>query len=135
MLCRITRRELVQICCLRQMLTYCKRNQLDSGADPGFPVGGGANSAGRGRQHMILSNFPKNLHEIENILGRRWRGTCRGAPLDLPLRFVNFLYKLAALDPGFAGSANPTPTPKFKNCMKIKIETEVRGNSRQNVIM
>ena len=38
-----------------------------AGADPGFPVGGGANPPG-GRQHMILPNFAKKLHEIEKIL-------------------------------------------------------------------
>ena len=32
---------------------------LISGADPGFPVGGGANHPG-GRQHTKLPNFPKN---------------------------------------------------------------------------
>ena len=35
-------------------------------ADLGFPRGGGANSPG-GRQHTILPNFPKKLHEIERI--------------------------------------------------------------------
>ena len=30
-----------------------------TGADPGFPVGGGADPLG-GRQHTILLNFPKN---------------------------------------------------------------------------
>ena len=35
-------------------------------ADPGFPRGGDANSP-RGRQHTILPNFPKKLHEIERI--------------------------------------------------------------------
>ena len=29
------------------------------GADPGFPVGEGANPPGREAQHTILSNFPK----------------------------------------------------------------------------
>ena len=29
-------------------------------ADPGFPRGGGANSAGGGGQHTILPNFPQN---------------------------------------------------------------------------
>ena len=40
-----------------------------AGADPGFPVGGGADPRG-GRQHMIFVKFSEKLHEIENILGR-----------------------------------------------------------------
>ena len=35
-------------------------------ADPGFPRGGGANSPG-GRQHMILSNFPKNCMKLKEF--------------------------------------------------------------------
>ena len=31
-----------------------------TGEDPGFPVGGGADPPSGGRQHTILSNFPKN---------------------------------------------------------------------------
>ena len=30
------------------------------GADLGFPIGGGADPPGGGRQHTILSNFPEN---------------------------------------------------------------------------
>ena len=37
-----------------------------SGADQGFPVGGGANPLG-GRQHMILSNFPKNCMKLRKF--------------------------------------------------------------------
>ena len=33
--------------------------QWMSGADPGFPVGGGTDPLGGGCQHTILSNFPK----------------------------------------------------------------------------
>ena len=39
-------------------------------ADPGFPVGGGADPRG-GCQHIIFAKFCKKLHEIEKILGRR----------------------------------------------------------------
>ena len=35
-------------------------------ADPGFPRGGGANSP-RGRQHMILPNFPKNCMKLKEF--------------------------------------------------------------------
>ena len=43
---------------------------------PGFRIGRGANPLGRGRQYMILPNFSKKLHEIENILGHRgWART------------------------------------------------------------
>ena len=46
-----------------------------TGADPGFPVGGGANHTSySGRQHMILPKFPKKLHEIEKSLGCGGRG-------------------------------------------------------------
>ena len=36
------------------------------GADPGFPVGGGANPPG-GRQHMILPNFMKNCMKLRKF--------------------------------------------------------------------
>ena len=35
-------------------------------ADPGFPLGGGANPRG-GRQHTILPNFPKNCMELKEF--------------------------------------------------------------------
>ena len=47
-----------------------------TGADPGFPVGGGANPPrgggrlGGGLQHKFFPKFPKN-YEIEKIFGRR----------------------------------------------------------------
>ena len=43
-----------------------------SGADPGFPIGGSANSpwvGGGGHQHTDLPHFLKKLHEIEKISG------------------------------------------------------------------
>ena len=48
-----------------------------TGADPGFPVGGGADPLG-GAPIYGFVKFSQNLHEIENILGRR-------IPLDPPL--------------------------------------------------
>ena len=39
-----------------------------AGADPGFPVGGGANlPMGVGGQHMILPNFPKNCMKLRTF--------------------------------------------------------------------
>ena len=37
-----------------------------AGADPGFPVGGGANPPG-GRQHMILPNIAKNCMKLRTF--------------------------------------------------------------------
>ena len=36
-------------------------------ADLGFPLGGGANSPGGGRQHTILPNFPKNCMKLKEF--------------------------------------------------------------------
>ena len=57
-----------------------------AGADPGFPVGGGANPSrgGGGRQHMILPNVVKNCMKLRKF----WElgGVRAGAPpLNLPL--------------------------------------------------
>ena len=52
------------------------------GADPGFPVGGGANPLA-GAPTYDFAKFCEKLHEIEKILGRRG-GTGR-APLNPPL--------------------------------------------------
>ena len=57
-------------------------------ADPEFPVGGGANPPG-GRQHTILSNFPKKMHGSEKILVRWGGGGAQmrvGYLLDPPLK-------------------------------------------------
>ena len=61
---------------------------LESGADPGFPVGGGANPRG-GRQHTILPNFPKNCMKLRKV----WSvGGAPGVPpLDPPLRVFHDL--------------------------------------------
>ena len=67
---------------------------MPAGADPGFPVGGGADplegggarGAMGGRQHTILSNFPKNCLKSRKF----WavEGMRQGAPLNLPLARV-----------------------------------------------
>ena len=54
---------------------YSKQN---TGADPGFPVGGGADPLGGVPIYDFVKFFEK-LHEIENILGRRG-GRAPGAP-------------------------------------------------------
>ena len=60
--------------------------QLTTGADPGFPVGRGANPPLRGRQHMILPNFPKNCMKLRIF----WvMGRAPGTPLDPPLNYAS----------------------------------------------
>ena len=49
------------------------------GADPGFPIRGGANPVGGSTNLRLCQNFPKKLDEIENILG--YGGSKRGTPL------------------------------------------------------
>ena len=59
--------------------TLCER----SGADPGFPVGGGADPLG-GAPTYDFVKFSEKLHEIEKILGHK--GVRAGsAPLNPPL--------------------------------------------------
>ena len=41
------------------------------GADPGFPVGGGASPRGGGAPTYDFAKFCEKLHEIEKSLGRR----------------------------------------------------------------
>ena len=53
-----------------------------SPADPGFPIGGGANLHG-GRQHMVM---PKILKKCMKL--REFWAVGRGAPLDPPLQFL-----------------------------------------------
>ena len=50
-----------------------------TGADPGFPVGGSANHPEGGANLRYCQHFPKKLHEIAKILGRRG-GAGRGRP-------------------------------------------------------
>ena len=60
-----------------------------SGADPGFPVGEGANPTGKGRtQTYDFVKFSKKLHEIGNILGRRGEARAGDTPLDPALHLV-----------------------------------------------
>ena len=54
------------------------KQEIYTGADPGFPVGGGASPPG-GAPTYDFAKFCEKLHEIEKILGRR------RAPLNLPL--------------------------------------------------
>ena len=49
-------------------------SEIFPGADPGFPIGGGANPPGGGANLRFCQKFPKKLHEIEKILGRRGEG-------------------------------------------------------------
>ena len=49
------------------------------GADPGFPVGGGADPLG-GAPTYDFVKFSEKLHEIEKILGRRGGGRAGCAP-------------------------------------------------------
>ena len=81
---------------------------LDSGEDPGFPVGGGANSTGTGRQHMISSKFPKNCMKLRTFWAVGGGLRVGGAPPPAS-EICKFLYNLAAVDLGFAGGANPSP--------------------------
>ena len=75
------------------------RIQRDAGADPGFPVGGGANPSG-GAPTYEFAKFREKLHEIEKILGRRGGGARAGrAPpksatgmcTSLSVQFFSFL--------------------------------------------
>ena len=58
---------------------------MSAGADPGFPIGGGANPRGEGRQHTNLPDFPKNYIKIKKILVRGGTHTGSTPLLDPPL--------------------------------------------------
>ena len=60
-------------------LSVAIRRPQDSGADPGFPVGGGADPLG-GAPTYDFVKFSQKLHEIKKILGRR-SARAGGAPL------------------------------------------------------
>ena len=55
-----------------------------SGANPGFPVGGGADPRGGAPKYDFAEFSTKKLHEIKKILGRRG-ARAGGPPLDPPL--------------------------------------------------
>ena len=55
-----------------------------TGADPGFPVGGGADPRG-GAPTYDFVKFSKKLHEIEKNLGRRGGRAPGAPPLNPPL--------------------------------------------------
>ena len=59
-------------------------NEYLTGADPGFPVGGGANPLG-GAPTYDFAKFCEKLHEIEKILGRRGGRAPGAPPLNPPL--------------------------------------------------
>ena len=40
---------------------------MSAGADSGFPVGGGANPRGEGRQHTNFPDFPKNYMKLRKF--------------------------------------------------------------------
>ena len=57
----------------------------EAGADPGFPVGGGANrpgggGGGGGRQHTKLPNFPKNCMNLRKFWAIGGEGCAPPAP-------------------------------------------------------
>ena len=59
-----------------------------SGADPGFPVGGGADPPGGGAPtYMILSKFPKKCMKSRKFWTVK-EACARGGPLDAPLVFI-----------------------------------------------
>ena len=59
--------------------------QYITGADPGFPVGGGANLQ-KGAPDYKIARFTEKLHEIKKILVRKGGGRTPGvSPLDPPL--------------------------------------------------
>ena len=72
-----------------------------SGADPGFPVGGGANP--RGGAIYDFAKFCEKLHEIEKILGRGGGGGRRGHPPKSATDYHSFVIFTVA-DPGFPRS-------------------------------
>ena len=63
-----------------RILNYLESFISIAGADPGFPVGGGANPRGGGAPTYDFAKFCEKLHEIEKILGRWGVGGARGAP-------------------------------------------------------
>ena len=56
----------------------------NTGVDPGFPVGGGANPSG-GAPTYDFAKFCEKLYEIEKILGRRGGRAPEAPPLNPPL--------------------------------------------------
>ena len=60
-----------------------------SGADPGFPIGGGASPPGAATYDF--AKFCEKLHEIKKILGRGGAHTGVVPPLNRPLHNANIL--------------------------------------------
>ena len=64
---------------LESRIKHAAASRHVAGADPGFPVGGGADSLGGGPTYDFVK-LSQKLHEIEKILGRRG-GARRERPL------------------------------------------------------
>ena len=71
----------LQVSDLSRQSVRVREEQRHSGADPGFPLGGGTDPSG---VNIRFCQIKKKLHEIEKKLGR---GGARGAP-----RSVNYIY-------------------------------------------
>ena len=73
---------------------FCK-NRMSAGADPGFPIGGGANPRGEGHQHTNLPDFPKNYMKLRKF----WSvgGRTPGAPPSWIHRWSAPLWMVGAL--------------------------------------
>ena len=67
---------------------FCIFCGTTAGADPGFPVGGGADPGGGQRlrrQHMILSKFPKNCMKSRKFWAVAGRTPLKSATALIPL--------------------------------------------------
>ena len=82
--------ELPMLRILRNLLECCL--VFITGADPGFPVGEGANPPGGGGcQHMILPNFEKNCMKLRKFWAVGGGGgdrTLRASSLNPPLYYI-----------------------------------------------
>ena len=95
-----------------------------AGADPGFPVGGGANPPG-GAPTYDFAKFRKKLHEIEKILSRKGGAHAGRAPLKSATALSNFFHSLAVLQQTFcqknSGSATTLDPPmKCVTCVALE---------------
>ena len=71
-----------------------------SGADPGFPVGGGTDPPW-GRQYMILSKFQKNCMESRKFWARG--GYVPGRPLRSTIEDDKFYFRGRCFNPSGVG--------------------------------
>ena len=86
-----------------------------TGADPGFPVGGGANTWGGGCHHTILPNFPKNCMKVKKI----WAMGVHKSYI-----FVNFT--VADLRRGHKGRTPPWGSKFFQFCAVFRKIWQIR---------